>query len=155
MSNITKTALENSLKKLLQTNRMDKITIQQLADDCGISRAAFYYNFRDIYDLVEWIFIHDYIEPLKQKSTTDTWEESLTFILNKLYKDKDFIYKIYHFINFKQLQNYLYDLFSEYFYQIIESKSKGRLLNAEYKRSIVNQYKYMLQAPCLIGLTTV
>ena len=54
MSNTTKRALENSLKQMLLKKPLDKITISDLTDDCGISRMAFYYHFKDIYDLVEW-----------------------------------------------------------------------------------------------------
>ncbi|HRL58099.1 MAG TPA: TetR/AcrR family transcriptional regulator, partial [Lachnospira sp.] len=53
MSNTTKRALENSLKQMLLKKPLDKITISDLTDDCGISRMAFYYHFKDIYDLVE------------------------------------------------------------------------------------------------------
>ena len=54
MPNLTKYALEESLKKLLLQKPLDKITISDLTEDCGISRMAFYYHFKDIYDLVEW-----------------------------------------------------------------------------------------------------
>ena len=57
MQNITKTALEASLKKLLLKKPLDKITIRDLTEDCGISRMTFYYHFKDIYDLVEWTTI--------------------------------------------------------------------------------------------------
>ena len=53
MSHTTKQDLEASLKKLLLEKPLDKITIQDLTNDCGISRMAFYYHFKDIYDLVE------------------------------------------------------------------------------------------------------
>ena len=54
MPNATKAALEESLKRLLLKKPLDKITITDLTTDCGISRMAFYYHFKDIYDLVEW-----------------------------------------------------------------------------------------------------
>ena len=50
MTNATKAALEASLKKLLLKKPLDKITINDLTTDCGISRMAFYYHFKDIYD---------------------------------------------------------------------------------------------------------
>lgn len=53
MQNLTKYALEDSLKKFLLKKPLDKITISDLTSDCGISRMAFYYHFKDIYDLVE------------------------------------------------------------------------------------------------------
>lgn len=46
MANMTKKALENSLKKLLKEKPFDKITIADITEDCGISRMAFYYHFR-------------------------------------------------------------------------------------------------------------
>ena len=54
MVNQTKQVLEESLKKLMLHKPLDKITIRDLTEDCGISRMAFYYHFKDIYDLVEW-----------------------------------------------------------------------------------------------------
>ena len=59
MANTTKLALEAALKKELLTKSLDKITINELAEDCGISRMAFYYHFKDIYDLVEWVCVED------------------------------------------------------------------------------------------------
>ncbi|WP_333673104.1 TetR/AcrR family transcriptional regulator [Holdemanella porci] len=53
MSNLTKLALEQSLKRFLLKKPLDKITIKDLTDDVGISRMSFYYHFKDIYDLVE------------------------------------------------------------------------------------------------------
>ena len=54
MSQVTKRALEESLKHLLLQKPLDKITITDITDDCGISRMTFYYHFQDIFDLVEW-----------------------------------------------------------------------------------------------------
>ena len=54
MSQTTKRALEASLKHLLLQKPLKKITINDIAEDCGISRMTFYYHFKDIYDLVEW-----------------------------------------------------------------------------------------------------
>ena len=53
MPNTTKAALEESLKRLLLKKPLDKITITDITTDCGISRMAFYYHFKDIYDLIE------------------------------------------------------------------------------------------------------
>lgn len=46
MANITKLALEAALKKELLTKPLDKITINDLAEDCGISRMAFLLSFQ-------------------------------------------------------------------------------------------------------------
>ena len=49
-----------SLKKLMTRKNLGRITIQELADDCGINRYTFYYHFQDIYDLLSWTFRQDF-----------------------------------------------------------------------------------------------
>ena len=75
MNNITKNALEESLKKFLLQKPLDKITISDLTTDCGISRMAFYYHFKDIYDLVEWTFLTDNTQSLSGKRSYATWQQ--------------------------------------------------------------------------------
>ena len=77
MSNITKRALAESLKNLLLKKPLNKITINDLTTDCGISRMAFYYHFKDIYDLVEWACLEESRKALQGKKTYDTWQEGL------------------------------------------------------------------------------
>lgn len=74
MSDITKRAISASLKRLLLTKSLNKITIQDIADDCGINRQTFYYHFADIYDLAEWTCIEDTDKVLKENKTYDTWQ---------------------------------------------------------------------------------
>ena len=54
MSQTTKRALSASLKNMLLQKPLSKITVNDIAEDCGVSRMTFYYYFTDIYDLVEW-----------------------------------------------------------------------------------------------------
>ena len=60
MAYATRQLLANSLKKLLQKKPLEKITIKELVEDCGVNRQTFYYNFQDIYDLLAWIFKEDH-----------------------------------------------------------------------------------------------
>ena len=57
MANTTKRARAAALKKRLTLTTLDKITIQQLVDDAEVSRKTFYYHFRDVYELLEWLLI--------------------------------------------------------------------------------------------------
>ena len=55
MSQMTKRALEASLKELLRHKPLDKITVRDIVDDCGVNRNTFYYYFQDIYAVLEEI----------------------------------------------------------------------------------------------------
>ena len=71
MSNTTKQNLEASLKKVMLQKPLDKITISDITSDCGISRMAFYYHFKDIYDLVEWSCVEDGTKAVSEKDGTN------------------------------------------------------------------------------------
>lgn len=92
-NNSTKLALEASLKNLLLKKPVDKITITDLTNDCGITRMAFYYHFKDIYDLVEWSCYEDASKALHGKKTYETWQEGLMQIFRGCYGKQTFYHE--------------------------------------------------------------
>ena len=91
MSQITKRALEASLKNLLAKRPLDKITVTDITEDCGINRMTFYYHFKDIYDLVEWACIEDATRALAGKKTAETWQQGFLQIFEEVRANKVFI----------------------------------------------------------------
>ena len=73
MSQTTKRALEASLKKLLLQKPLNKITINDITEDCGVNRMTFYYHFKDIYDLVDWIMVEDARQAMEDWKDIDDW----------------------------------------------------------------------------------
>ena len=53
---ITKAALSEGIKEIMKEKKLSQITIKDITEKCGVSRNAFYYHFRDKYDLINWIF---------------------------------------------------------------------------------------------------
>lgn len=47
-----KEILTASFQELAEKKSVDKITIQEIVDNCGYSPATFYRNFKDKYDLI-------------------------------------------------------------------------------------------------------
>ncbi|TDP97600.1 TetR/AcrR family transcriptional regulator [Labedaea rhizosphaerae] len=52
----TRTLLRQALVELIEDRGFDRITVGELCERAMVSRAAFYRNYRDKYDLVEQIF---------------------------------------------------------------------------------------------------
>lgn len=142
MNNITKNALEESLKKFLLQKPLDKITISDLTTDCGISRMAFYYHFKDIYDLVEWSCIEDASQALQGKKTYDTWQEGLQQIFEAVLENKPFILNVYRSVKREQVENYLYSLTYQLIEGVVEEQSKNLMVTEEQKKFIADFYKY-------------
>lgn len=142
MPNRTKSDLEQSLKRFLLKKPLDKITISDLTEDCGISRMAFYYHFRDIYDLVEWVCLEDATRALQGKKTYDTWREGLLQIFEAVLENKPFILNVYHSLSREQIENYLFQLAHDLLMGVVEEKSVGLSVSESEKQFIADFYKY-------------
>ena len=142
MSNTTKLALEASLKKFLLHKPLDKITINDLTADCGISRMSFYYHFKDIYDLVEWVCVEDGRRALQDKKTYDTWQEGLCQIFEAVLENKPFIMNVYRSVSRDKIESYLYRLTYSLIANVVEEKSADTDLAEPDKAFIAEFYKY-------------
>ena len=60
-SNLTKRALAAAMKELMEQMPFSKISVSDIAEQCGMNRKSFYYHFKDKYDLVNWIFDMEYL----------------------------------------------------------------------------------------------
>ena len=140
--NTTKIALEASLKELLKKKPFDKITIADLTEDCGISRMAFYYHFKDIYDLVEWACVEDGKKALRDKKTYDTWQEGFAQIFEAVLENKPFIMNVYHSVRREKIESFLYKLTYQLIADVVEEKCFRDHLPETDKQFIADFYKY-------------
>lgn len=143
MSQVTKRALEQSLKNLLLKKPLTKITVSDIADDCGINRMTFYYHFKDIYDLVEWSCLEDAKRALDETKTYDTWQQGLLQIFEAVQQNKPFILNVYRCVHREQVEKYLQPLVDELLIGVIEEKASGMTVRDEDKQFIAQAYGYM------------
>ena len=69
MPSFTRRAIMESFLKLLDARPLNKITIKDIVEDCGINRNTFYYHFEDIPALVEAI-VQDTTDQLMQRNAS-------------------------------------------------------------------------------------
>ena len=143
MSDITKRALEASLKNLLLKKPLTKITVGDITDDCGINRMTFYYHFKDIYDLVEWSCLEDAKRALDEKKTYDTWQQGLLQIFKAVQENKPFILNVYRCVHREQVEKYLQPLVDQLLLNVINEEAAGITVRDEDKQFIAQVYSYM------------
>ena len=143
MSNVTKRALEQSLKNLLLKKPLTKITIGDITEDCGINRMTFYYHFKDIYDLVEWACLEDARRALDEKKTYDTWQQGLLQIFEAVQENKPFILNVYRCVHREQVEKYLQPLVDQLLLDVIDEEAAGMTLRDEDKQFIAKVYAYI------------
>lgn len=143
MSQVTKRALEQSLKNLLLKKPLSKITISDLTEDCGMNRMTFYYHFKDIYDLVEWSCLTDAKRALDEKKTYDTWQQGFLQILEAEQANKPFIMNVYHCVHREQVEIYLRPLVEDLILNVVNEEAGGLNVRDEDKTFIVQAYSYI------------
>lgn len=73
-SSITKQALADALKSLLNQQPFCKISVGDICEACGMNRKSFYYHFQDKYDLLNWIFFSEFTARLKRHTELTGWQ---------------------------------------------------------------------------------
>ncbi len=143
MSQITKRALEQSLKNLLLKKPLTKITVSDIAEDCGINRMTFYYHFRDVYDLVEWSCLEDARQALEEKKTYDTWQQGFLQIFEAVLKNKPFIMNVYHCVHREKVELYLAPLVDNLLLGVIDKEAEKVSIREDDKQFIAKVYSYI------------
>lgn len=73
-----KEILTASFQELATLKSIDKITIQDIVDNCGYSPATFYRHFKDKYDLIAWEHTRAVAEIVDQTDGDDyQWKQTL------------------------------------------------------------------------------
>ena len=142
MSQFTKRALEDSLKHLLLQKPLNKITINDIAEDCGINRMTFYYHFKDIYDLVEWSCLEDAQRALDGKKSYETWQQGFVQIFHAVRENKVFVMNVYRCVNREQVEKYLVPLTDQLIMGVITERAAGMTVREADQQFIAQVYSY-------------
>lgn len=104
---LTQKALAESLKKLLNRKTLNKITVSDITNDCGVNRQTFYYHFHDVYELVDWIFAEEMKRYAQEGFTPDNWRDVMMRLMDNFLEDRHFIINVYNSLNRKELEKYM------------------------------------------------
>lgn len=122
-SNITKKALAEALKQLMQEKAFEKISVSDICEKCDMNRKSFYYHFKDKYDLVNWIFDTEFMSITKDEPLLDdTWEWGMS-ICEYFYENRAFYRKALRITG----QNSLSDHFKEVLSSIMSKRFEDML----------------------------
>ena len=144
MSQMTKRALVASLKDLLAEKPLDKITVTDLTEHCGVNRMTFYYHFKDIYDLVDWILVEDAAKALEGRQSFETWTEAFLDILHQIQENKVLVLNVYRSVGREQVEQYLYKMLDPMLKDFADRECRDITVQDDDKQFVVDFYKYAL-----------
>lgn len=138
----TKKALADSLKALLRTRPLSKVTIADITEGCGINRMTFYYHFRDIYDLVEWICREECSAALGGPLDRETWQDGFCDLCRYVLENRSFFVNVCNSIGREQAENYLYRVTYSILRSAVDELAGDMLIGEEEKKFIADFYKF-------------
>ena len=141
MSDLTKQALIASFKKLLETEPFDKITISDITNDCGLSRQTFYYHFRDIFDMIRWIYNSESLNEIGGRGGYGTWQDKIRELFDYTFNNKSLILGTFNSKCRNDLVGYYMDVSIRKISDIVEMKSDGDIAEKD-KKFIASVYAY-------------
>ncbi len=95
MARKTEKAIATALKQLLAVKPLSKITISDIANECGVNRMTFYYHYRDIYDLIQHILDDTLRASLEGSRTVADWQDGVLRLMNAMRAEGTFFTGIY------------------------------------------------------------
>ncbi|MGX7030178.1 TetR/AcrR family transcriptional regulator C-terminal domain-containing protein [Vagococcus zengguangii] len=107
MSNFTRDALARTLKEMIKTRPLEKITVTDLAEKCQVNRQTFYYHFRDIYELVDWIIEEDFLNKIEQVIEYDSLSQRVKQVSDYVDEHKAFCLNVYRSVGKEKAERYL------------------------------------------------
>ena len=107
MSNLMKQAIKTSFLKLLDERPLTRITVLDIAADCGINRNSFYYHYHDIPALMEEIIRDEADNLIRTTPAISTPGECVDAVFSFILKNHRSINRIYHSVKREIFEQYL------------------------------------------------
>lgn len=121
----TKRKFANTIKALMETTPLDKITVKDIVSHCDMTRQTFYRHFKDKYDLVNWHFEQLVKQSFKQMGVSLTLKEGLIKKFEFIQNELVFFYGAFKSNDYNSLINYDYECIYAFYENIIKSKTGG------------------------------
>ena len=99
MANFTKQAIKAAFLELLDEKPLNKISVRDIVERCGINRNSFYYHFQDIPSLLGEIIVERTNELMAQYPTVDKIEEAFRTVVDYAQKNRRAIMHVYNSVS--------------------------------------------------------
>ena len=140
----TEEKLGLKLKELMSNEPLDQITVSRLTKLCGVNRQTFYYHFRDIYDLLTWIFLNESIQEIEKVTN---YKDALIAFFNYIETNYSFVENVVSSAGRELFIEFLSESLLAVQMRALHLKDENKVLSLEDKRFIAKFYN-----PAIIGV---
>ena len=116
--------LAASIKECMKTTPVDRITVKDIVDECGISRQSFYYHFQDILEVIEWSMEQAFGQLLDRSLQEDDPEIVLNDFIAASENAAPFMQKLFRSQKREQVEWLMARCVRSYLQELISAKGK-------------------------------
>ena len=144
MANFTEKAIKETFMQLLNNRPLSKITVKDIAAECGINRNSFYYHFSDLPTLLETILTEEAGRLVRIETESGSLYEHIMSAVDFAIENKSAVYHIYNSASRELFEQYLERISLKAITDYMETTQKVNDISPEDKDVIVLYYKCLL-----------
>ena len=139
MSKLTKKAIVESFVSLVSRKPLDKVTVKDIVEDCGITRNTFYYYFSDIYDIVDELL--GGLEGDYDANHTGGWEKGFRKAMRFALDNRRAVYNMYNSSRKNELMVCINNAITRLIERLIDENPDSKGISKKDKKLIVLFYR--------------
>lgn len=148
MSQFTKKAIVETFMNLIKEQSLDKITVKDIVETCGVNRNTFYYYYQDIYDLIDDIFTTETKRVIEDTATYANWYDELREVAKLIVENRVAIKHIYDSKSRDVLDAYLDSICSKLIRSYVDRQAADLNASERDKDFVASFYGHSL-----VGIT--
>lgn len=144
MAQRTKQRIQETFILLLEQESLDKITVKDLVDRCGMNRNTFYYYYQDLYALLEELLQQELENIIQTHNSFDSWQEGFLEGITFAVRNRRAVFHVFNSGAREHVVCYLLGVADFILTDYVQMVAEGLPDRPEDRRIVVNFYKHAL-----------
>lgn len=123
----------------MEKNAFCKITVQNITDQSNLNRQTFYYHFKDIYDLLEWIYR---TEIFKCINKDENWKNILLRTIKYAKENKTFVRNTARSLRKETMEKFLYPFVNDWALLFFSDACRDMLIKQDDKDFLLKFFTF-------------
>ena len=141
MPNFTKNAIKSAFVELLGQRPINKISVKDIVEQCGINRNSFYYHFQDVPTLLEEIVLDFADKIIADYSPKDPVEVCIQSVMDFAALHRRETLNVYRYMNREVFESYLWKICERIITVYVVNYFEGSRLSEETKNMLIHILK--------------
>ena len=117
--NSTKALIADAYVALTAQKPIDKITVKDVVEACGITRQTFYYHYQDLLEVIEWIVSRGIDDLIARTIAASSQREAIRVIVSACETQPEFLSRLFNSRRREEAERIFFDGIRRYFLEVL------------------------------------